>query len=51
MVFDKGVWHIEHMYVTPEGRMAQNSRTRGELFHVELDRGKESQGCSTTCSK
>ena len=32
------------------GEMAQNDRTRGGTFHSEMDRCRENQGWSTTCS-
>ena len=32
------------------GGMAQNGETRGGAFHGEMDRCRESQGWTTTCS-
>ena len=30
--------------------MAQDGKTRGKIFHDEMDRGRESQGSTTACS-
>ena len=30
--------------------MAYDSQTRGGVFHDEVDRGRESQDCTTACS-
>ena len=31
--------------------MAQNGRTRGGIFHGEMDRCRESQGWTTACTR
>ena len=44
-------WTIsEFSASTPTGRMAQNDRTRGGVFHGKMDRCRGTQGWITTCS-